>query len=240
VLPSSRIPDRTLDEQRAYYAGRAPEYDEWWLRRGRYDRGEAENRRWFDEVAELQAIIDSAGFTGDVLELAAGTGNWTERLARQADRLTALDASDEMIALNRERLAKAGLLNRVTYERADLFTWQPERQYDGVFFGFWLSHVPSDRVEGFLARVADALQPAGKLALVDSRPDARSTSPDQPLPPEGVELSSRRLNDGRTFEIVKRYDDPEQLAATLARHGLEVRVGVTANYFLHAVGRKRR
>src|SRR6266511_3494592 len=26
--------------------------------------------------------------------------------------------------------------------RADIFEWVPDRRYDVVFFGFWLSHVP--------------------------------------------------------------------------------------------------
>lgn len=45
--------DGLFAEQRAYYQARAPEYDEWWQRQGRFDRGPelAENgigrlRRW--------------------------------------------------------------------------------------------------------------------------------------------------------------------------------------------------
>ena len=235
-----QTPDETLEEQKTYYAQRAAEYDQWWQRRGRYDRGEEENRRWFEEVAEVQARIDSAGLTGDVLELAGGTGNWTERLAPRADRLTVLDSSAEMISLSRVRIEKAGFAARVHYAQVDLFAWEPDQEYDAVFFGFWLSHVPSDRVDGFLSNVAKAVRPGGKLAMVDSRPDPRSTSPDQPLPPEGVELSNRCLNDGRTFAIVKRYDDPQKLEAVLGSHGFDVRVGTTATYFLYAEGQKRR
>ncbi len=31
--------DELLGEQAAYYRARAPEYDDWWQRTGRYDRG---------------------------------------------------------------------------------------------------------------------------------------------------------------------------------------------------------
>ena len=34
----------------AYYQARASEYDEWFLRQGRYDRGSAQNAPWFTEV----------------------------------------------------------------------------------------------------------------------------------------------------------------------------------------------
>jgi hypothetical protein len=32
-----------LEEQRRYYRARAGEYDDWWFRRGDYDRGPDEN-----------------------------------------------------------------------------------------------------------------------------------------------------------------------------------------------------
>jgi hypothetical protein len=83
--------DEVLSEQRAYYGGRAAEYDEWWQRRGRYDRGEEETREWHRQVASVDAALRSFGVKGDVLELAGGTGWWTERLARTADRLTVVD-----------------------------------------------------------------------------------------------------------------------------------------------------
>ncbi|MDX1388339.1 MAG: class I SAM-dependent methyltransferase, partial [Acidobacteriota bacterium] len=93
--------DRLLRQQIDYYRARAAEYDEWFLRRGRYDHGPELNRTWFDEVDEVRAWLDGIEIGGAVLEIACGTGNWTERLAPRATRLTALDASPEMIAINR-------------------------------------------------------------------------------------------------------------------------------------------
>ncbi|HEV2107332.1 MAG TPA: class I SAM-dependent methyltransferase, partial [Thermomicrobiales bacterium] len=89
--------DRTLTEQREYYRARAPEYDQWFLRKGRYDQGPELNQRWFDEVEEVRAALDATRIAGDVLEMAAGTGWWTERLAATAEHLTALDASPETL-----------------------------------------------------------------------------------------------------------------------------------------------
>jgi Methyltransferase domain len=127
--------DEVLNEQRAYYRGRAPEYDEWWQRRGSYDRGEEEIREWHRQVASVDAALRSFDVKGDVLELAGGTGWWTERLAATADRLTVVDAAPEVLALNRQRVGRED----VSYVIADLFDWRPERSYDVVFFSFWLS-----------------------------------------------------------------------------------------------------
>jgi demethylmenaquinone methyltransferase/2-methoxy-6-polyprenyl-1,4-benzoquinol methylase len=78
-----------LDQQLAYYRARAGEYDEWFLREGRYDRGEEHKRAWFAEVAEVEAALAEARPRGDVLELACGTGIWTRKLVATATRLSA-------------------------------------------------------------------------------------------------------------------------------------------------------
>src|SRR5579884_3468249 len=88
-----------LQQQIAYYRARAGEYDEWFLRQGRYDRGPGLNARWFAEVDEVRRALDAFAPAGSVLELAAGTGLWTEQLARHAARLTAVDSSPEALAL---------------------------------------------------------------------------------------------------------------------------------------------
>src|SRR5436189_6169833 len=91
---------RILDEQIAYYRARASEYDEWFLRQGRYDRGAEHSRLWFDEVATVEAALGEAAPSGDILELACGTGLWTRHLAAKAEHVTAVAASAEVIAIN--------------------------------------------------------------------------------------------------------------------------------------------
>ena len=43
--------DPLLQEQVAYYRARAAEYDEWWYRTGRYDRGPEHRAAWQREIA---------------------------------------------------------------------------------------------------------------------------------------------------------------------------------------------
>lgn len=231
--------DATLRQQQEYYNARAVEYDEWWMRQGRYDRGDEENNIWFAEQEEVRAAFAALEWSGDVLELAGGTGIWTEWLASRVRHITVLDGSLEMIAMNAARLEAGGYRGKADYRQVDLFTWQPERQYDGLFMGYFLSHVPAAMMEGFLAKLAGALRPGGMLGLIDGRRDARSTSPDQPPPGPESEVMTRRLNDGRTFQIIKRFDEPHSLAAAFARHGIEAEARTTAIHFLYAMGRKR-
>ncbi len=71
---SEPVSSQTLNEMVDYYRARANEYDEWFYRRGRYDRGPEANARWFAEVDEVFAALDALGIEGDVIELAPGTG----------------------------------------------------------------------------------------------------------------------------------------------------------------------
>ncbi len=113
-----------LDDQIAYYRARAGEYDEWWFRTGRYDRGADFNAQWHAETAAVEAALASwlaARRPAHVLELACGTGLFTRLIAPRVERVTAVDASPEVIAINRARVGA----DNVDYVEADLFAWRP-------------------------------------------------------------------------------------------------------------------
>ena len=219
-------------EQVAYYRARANEYDEWFRRDGRYDRGPEANARWVGETGQVSDALAAFNPTGDVLELAAGTGWWTERLVRYAASVTAVDASPETLAINRGKMGDAP----VRYVEADLFDWQPDRQYDAVFFSFWLSHVPPERFDAFWGMVRACLKPGGRVFFVDSRYEETSTAADHRLEGEDATTTLRRLKDGREFRIVKVFYRPDELAARLTALGWAVEVRTTPAYFLYGMG----
>ncbi len=94
-----------LQEHLDYYRARAGEYDEWWYRQGRYDRGPAEITQWFSQVGEVRAVVRSVQPVESILEVASGTGIWTKEFIALGQRVTAVDASPEVLAINRARLA---------------------------------------------------------------------------------------------------------------------------------------
>ncbi|HEU5244574.1 MAG TPA: class I SAM-dependent methyltransferase [Gaiellaceae bacterium] len=213
-----------VTEQKRYYAERAPEYDDWWYRRGRYELGPDALARWLADAAEAEAALDAFAPGGTVLELAAGTGIWTRKLVRLAERVVAVDANAETLALN---TSAAELV------RADVFEWEPAERFDLVFFSFWVSHVPEDRFDEFWSRLQAALVPGGRVFLVDSAAgDTAHTGTDQA---DGEE--TRSLADGRTFRIVKRRWAPHELAERVRPLGFELDLHETANgHFLYGGG----
>ncbi len=109
--------------------------------------------------------------------------------------------------------------------RADVFEWRPSEGFDLVFFSFWLSHVPEERLDEFWGLVRAALAPGGRVFLVDSGAgDTAHTGADQADWEE-----TRTLADGRTFRIVKRRWAPEELALRVRSLGFELELRDTAN-----------
>lgn len=217
-----------LSEQLDYYRARAAEYDEWWLRLGRYDRGPELNAGWFAEIEKLAAALERFGPEGRILELAGGTGIWSERLLGHADALTVVDGSSEMLAINAARLHS----QRVEYLHEDLFDWQPDEQFDTVFFSFWLSHVPDSEFDRFWTLVRSCLEPGGRVFFIDSRRRSTSTARDQTTPVEADRME-RRLNDGRKFNVYKIYYAPRDLEHRLASLGWNAEIAETDEYFIY-------
>ncbi|GGM39213.1 hypothetical protein GCM10011608_24900 [Micromonospora sonchi] len=193
-----------LREQAVYYRTHAGEYDL------AYEANE--------ELRSLEMLTDGLPIAGDVLELACGTGQWTSLLARRGHRVTAVDGSPEM--LSRARKRTAGLA--VEFVEADLFAWQPPQQFDTVFFGFWLSHVPPQRFGDFWDLVRRALRPAGQACFVDSGPGDAAN--EEVLVGQPAPAVLRPLGNGGTRRVVKVFHEPSDLAKALEGIGWSARI----------------
>jgi SAM-dependent methyltransferase len=228
---------RLLSEQIAYYEARASEYDRMLAHSGGYHgrrhtppgRGDApdDDHGW----ERLVRILEDFRPTGHVLEIACGTGAWTQRLALSASCVTAIDASASMIEINRQRTAGS----RIEYVVADVFDWTPDRRHDAVFFAFWLSHVPPGLFEAFFEIVGRCLAPGARFLFFDEMQIAASVEWEQRLD-ETTGATYRTLEDGRGFRMVKVYYEPEPLAARLRGLGWEVEVAKVSSRFLAGSG----
>lgn len=228
-LEEAGVTDKELiGQQLAYYRARAPEYDQWFLRQGRYDRGPEHREEWFREVSTIDTALRPIVEQKSIVELACGTGLWTERVARTGARVLAVDAAPEAIAINRKRLGSP----KVEYCVADIFSWTPPTTFDVVFFSFWLSHVPRTRFDEFWATVRSAIKPDGSAFFIDSLLEPSSTARDHD-PPGASGVVLRKLNDGREFQIVKVFYEPAALEHRLSVCGWQGWVRSAGKFFLY-------
>jgi demethylmenaquinone methyltransferase/2-methoxy-6-polyprenyl-1,4-benzoquinol methylase len=214
----------------AYYEARAPEYDDWYLRRGRYARGPIHDTAWNAELDSAGRWLDALPISGQIVELAAGTGWWSPLLAGKGE-LSIYDAAEAPLDRARDRLLAHGL--RAHIHTRDAWA-EPDRAVDALFAGFWLSHVERARLPAFLALARRWLRPGGAFVFIDSLADPQSGAADHPPPAD--DRSIRRLDDGREFEIVKVYYAPDELRNALLEAGFaSAEVTTTGRFFV--VGR---
>jgi len=227
TAPATAEPPTGLDSMVDYYEARAGEYDDWYLRRGRYERGPIHDAAWNAELDGAGTWLDGLPIHGEIVELAAGTGWWSPLLASKGE-LSIYDAAAAPLERARERLLAHGLRAHIHLRDA----WaEPDRQVDALYCGFWLSHVERARTVEFLALARRWLKPGGVFAFIDSLPDPQSGAADHQAPAD--DTSTRRLDDGREFMIVKVYREPAELEAALREAGFATaEVTTTGRFFI--------
>ena len=199
------VTDELLADQVAYYRERACEYD-----MTAYEDIVAARARIARLVAEMQP-------TGTVLEIACGTGLWTQALARLADTVIAIDAAAEAVAIARDRVRS----EHVMFDVADVFSWATEERFDVIFFSAWLSHVPTSRFEQFWQLLRRLLASGGRVLFIDEHVDVRDK---EAYVPGRDEIVERQLSDGRQFRIVKNFIDPERVEHQLRELGWDCQI----------------
>jgi ubiquinone/menaquinone biosynthesis C-methylase UbiE len=192
--------DEVLADQIGYYRRRAGEYDV-----TAYGDVAAARER-------IARLVEQMNPTGRVLEIACGTGLWTEAVARAADTVMAIDAAPEALAIARDRVKSTN----VVFDVADVFSWTTDDRFDVIFFSAWLSHVPTSRFEQFWRILRRLLAEDGRVLFIDEHVDEREK---EAYVPGADEIVERRLRDGRKFRVVKNFVDPGSLRDRLLNLG---------------------
>ena len=200
-----------MTELVAYYAQRAAEYERIYAKPER----QADLARLRERLAGL---LDGRR----VLELACGTGWWTEAIAPYAAEVTALDANEDVLAIARAKRYPGG---RVTFGIGDCYAPQDfGRRHDALLAAFWWSHVPLGRLDQFLRAAERAVAPGALLVFIDNRYVEGSSTPLARRDAEGNSYQLRRLDDGSTHEVLKNFPDEAQLRAAAGSAARDVTV----------------
>lgn len=202
-----------------YYRQRAPEYDEVYAKPERQA-----------DLAELKRLLPPLVAGRRVLEIAAGTGYWTQVIAPAAASVTATDLNPETLAVAAGRDYGSARPLLVTADAYRLEAVQGE--FDLVFSGFWWSHVGRADIGSFLAGVAARAEPGARLVLADNRYVPGSNHPVTRTGPDGDTFQLRRLRDGREYEVLKNFPGRQQLAADLRPWATGLQYTELAYYWL--------
>ena len=181
----------------SYYAARAPEYDRV------YSKPERQT-----DLRAIERWLPPRFADKRVIEVASGTGYWTQFIAPVASHVVALDSAIETITIAKTRMPKT----KVSFLVGDAYSI-PENvgQFEAAFIGFWFSHVPKSKQQDFLLGLSARLEPGANVVLLDNRYVEGSSSSLTRRDADGNTFQTRKLGDGSTHTVLKNFPTETEL-----------------------------
>lgn len=202
-----------LDGMRRYYRDRAPYHDDY--------MGYTSSEAMEALLGDVIHLVEPQVADRDVLEVACGTGNWTQVLSRMARSVVAVDLFEEYLRLAR---AKPYPVGNVTFRLADAYALEGvDGPFDAAFCADWWSHMPRSMVATFLEALHGALEPGARVAVVDMLRTEYFDSIRSHTDEEGNEVQRRALPDGREYMVVKNFPGEAELRSALDGRAVDVR-----------------
>jgi ubiquinone/menaquinone biosynthesis C-methylase UbiE len=209
---------RTAPRMEEYYAKRAREYE------AIYEKPERQR-----ELAWLRRRLPQLYAGRTVLDIACGTGYWTQYIARTARAVHACDINEPVLEIAREKRMPGA----VDFFRADAISLQGVPPgCDAAFAGFWWSHVKKSEIAAFVGNLARALEPGAVVGILDNRFVEGSSTPISRRDAEGNTYQVRTLANGEQHEVVKNFPTGAELAEAVRPIAREAHLEQLAYYWL--------
>lgn len=196
---------------KSYYAERASEYDLIYAKPERQP-----------DLTRIRQVLTDLLMGQDVLEVACGTGYWTQTIARTARSVVATDINREVLDLARDRLSHA---NNVSIRIADAYAPDVQGDFTACAAMFWFSHVPKSRQREFLEKLHAKLLPGALVVIADNNFVEGSNSPmSGRVDDEGNTYSRRSLLDGREYDVLKNFPSEDELISLVEGSACDAKV----------------
>jgi ubiquinone/menaquinone biosynthesis C-methylase UbiE len=190
----------------------SPELVDYYRRRAsEYEAIYAKPERQAD-LAVLREAIPAMLRGARVLEIACGTGYWTQLVAGVASEVVATDLAEEPMRIAQSKSYK----KQPTFSFADAYVLPDSLgRFDGALAVFWWSHLPRQRIGEFLASLHARLEPGARVVLMDNRFVEGSSTPISEIDAQGNTYQLRRLGDGSPIRVLKNFPSEAELRSHL-------------------------
>ena len=191
----------------AYYAARAPEYDRV------YSKPERQS-----DIQRLQSWLPPFFAGCRVLDIACGTCFWTQFIAPVASEVIALDGACATLEIAKRRLSS----DNVTFVVGDAYELSDDLgKFDAAFLGFWFSHIPKRRQDGFLEQLSRRLNEGAQVVMLDNLYVEGSNHPITETDSEGNTYQTRWLDNGSSYSVLKNFPTQSQLVSLVDKSAKE-------------------
>ena len=202
-----------------YYSKRASEYEQI------YQKPERQH-----ELEWLRGRIPELLKDRTVLEVACGTGYWTQFIARTARKVHACDINESVLEIAADKPIPRG---RVDFFKADAVTLEGvPAGCDAAFAGFWWSHVKKSAIATFVSNLANRLEPGARVVVLDNQFAEGSSTPISRRDAEGNTYQMRHLANGEQYEVLKNFPSSADFAEAVRPVAREAHLETLTYYWL--------
>ena len=201
-----------------YYKERAKEYEKI------YEKPERQ-----EELDRTTKILQEIFFDKEVLELACGTGYWTERIAKTARSILATDVNKAVIDIARQKIFSKASVNFLVQ---DIFSLNPEYKYDSLFAGFIWSHIRLQDLDNFLSVVHNCVNPGGTIVFMDNNFVADSSRPITETDKQNNTYQARKLENGKDYLVLKNFPTKADIRGKLGDKARDITFHSLKYYWL--------
>jgi demethylmenaquinone methyltransferase/2-methoxy-6-polyprenyl-1,4-benzoquinol methylase len=203
---------RLIEEMIRYYEAHAPWHDECLS----YESIESTEALLEPVIRSLETTIAGK----HILEIACGTGNWTQVLAKRALSVTAIDSSPKALEIAEEKLADH---TNVVLSQCDAYDLSEIKgSFDVLFASDWWSHMPIGALPFFLETAIGKLKADSKAVFLDMFSREHFEKEPCYYDSDNNRVSRRRVPDGSEYDVVKNFPDKAELERILSPYARRV------------------
>ena len=191
-----------------YYKSRAKEYEEIYFKPERQG-----------ELRKIEDILKDIFNGKTVVEIACGTGYWTERISLTAKSILATDINDSVLDVAQN---KNYLQSNVIFQNQNLFSFNPVKKFERLFGGFIWSHIKLQELDSFVDKINDLVLPGGTIVMIDNNYVEGSSTPVTDKDEFGNTYQTRKLKDGSSHVVLKNFPTKEFILEKLKNKVKEI------------------
>ena len=207
-----------INDMEKYYAKRALEYE------NIYSRPERQ-----DCIKDSKKLLRKYFEKMNVLEIACGTGYWTEVISEVSSSIIATDINNEVldVAKTKEYKCKIDFILDDSY-KLDKIT----EKMDSLFAGFWFSHIPKSKINDFLGIIHKKLNKNAIIVFIDNLYIEGNSTPISRYDIEGNSYQIRKLKDNSQHEVLKNFYNDKSLKDIFNNYGIEFEINILEYFWI--------
>jgi 2-polyprenyl-3-methyl-5-hydroxy-6-metoxy-1,4-benzoquinol methylase len=193
----------------SYYKDRAAEYEKI------YSKPERQ-----EDLKRAAGILKDIFEGKQVLEIACGTGYWTEKIAETAASFFATDINESVIEIAKKKDFDG---KQVSFGISDLYSFPSGTKYESLFGGFIWSHILLQDLDKFLITLNSLVSAGGTVVLMDNNYIEGSNHPITNKDPLGNTYQTRSLENNTSHLVLKNFPEESFLREKLNGISTEVK-----------------